>query len=78
MPCPACKEKIEIIPGNIGNQEAEIPAEDQSSSGLPTGENLKNSILPSIKDIATMPQVAQKAREVVSDPDSDFKNLAKG
>jgi len=78
LPCPACKEKIEIIPENIGNQEAEIPAKDQSSSGLPTGENLKNSILLSIKDIATMPQVAQKAREVVSDPDSDFKNLAKG
>ena len=77
LPCPACKEKIEIIPESLGNQEAEIPAEDQSSSGLPTGENLKNNILSSIKDLAPMPQVAQKAREVVSDPDSDFKNLAK-
>ena len=46
LPCPACKEKIEIIPENIGNQEAEIPAEDQSASGLPTGENLKKIFFP--------------------------------
>jgi HD-like signal output (HDOD) protein len=77
LPCPVCKEKIEIIPENIGNQEAEIPAEDQSFSGLPTGENLKKKILSSIKDLPPMPQVAQKAREIVSDPDSDFKDLAK-
>ncbi len=77
LPCPACKEKIEIIPENIGNQETEIPAEDQSSSGLPTGENLRKKILSSIKDLPPMPQVAQKAREVVSDPDSNFKDLAK-
>ena len=77
MPCPACKEKIEIIPENIGNQETEIPAEDQSFSGLSTGENLRKEILSSIKDLPPMPQVAQKAREVVSDPDSDFKDLAK-
>ena len=77
MPCPACKEKIEIIPGNIGNEETEIPAEDQSSSGLSTGENLRKMILSSIEDLPPMTQVAQKAREVVSDPDSDFKDLAK-
>ena len=77
LPCPACKEKIEIIPENIGRKEAKIPAVNQSSSGLPTGENLKNNILSSIKDLAPKPQVAQKAREVVSEPDSNFKNLAK-
>ena len=59
-----CKEKIEIIPENIGNQETEIPAEDQSSSGLSTGENLRKEILSSIKDLLPMPQVVQKAREV--------------
>lgn len=77
FPCPACKESIEVNPEKLESQEAEENIEDKNSSELPTGEILRKRILSSIKDLPAMPQVAQKAREVVSDPDSDFRDLAK-
>ena len=55
LPCPACKEKIKVIIENPGTQKAEVSVEDQVSSELPTGENLRKEILSSIKDLPPMP-----------------------
>lgn len=77
FPCPACKENIEINPENTESKETEVKAEGQNTKVLPAGETLREKILSSLKDLPAMPQVAQKAREVVSDPDSDFRDLAK-
>lgn len=41
-----------------------------------TGEPLKQKILRSLKDLPPMPQVAQRARKVLSDPESSFSDLA--
>jgi putative nucleotidyltransferase with HDIG domain len=70
IPCPSCKRDIEI----------DIQAERSSSSVSTTpetGKELKEKILKSIDDLPPMPQVAQKARQVISNPDSSFKDLAK-
>lgn len=42
-----------------------------------TGEPLKQKILRSLKDLPPMPQVAQKARKILSDPKSSFSDLAR-
>ena len=47
------------------------------SSGHSVGGALKKRILRTVEDLPPMPQVAQKARQVISNPDSNFKDLAK-
>ncbi len=77
LPCPSCKEHIAIKLEESGAKGTEVPAEEEAVKELPTGEKLRKKILNSLKDLPPMPQVAQKARQVVSDPDSDFRDLAK-
>jgi len=77
LPCPSCKEHISINLEEKAGQKPEVPAEEVPAAELPTGEKLRKKIINSLKDLPSMPQVAQKARQVVSDPDSDFRDLAK-
>ncbi len=84
IPCPNCKNSIVFHP------PAGEEAPDASSSGrkvvgdhaqgpasIGNGDVLKERILRTMKDLPPMPQVAQKAREVISNPASSFKDLAK-
>jgi len=72
MPCPACKGKIEVT---TPSQQAPLPG---SSSQEPlSGNELKEKILRTVEDLPPMPQVAQKARKVISNPGSNFSDLAK-
>lgn len=42
-----------------------------------SGEDLKNNLLRSLKDLPPMPQVVFKAQEVIANPRSDLKELSK-
>ncbi len=70
LPCKVCKEKI-IIKVE-GGSDSETQKQDYLS-----GEALKKRILIRIKDLPPMPQVAQKGRKIIADPQSSFKDLAK-
>lgn len=70
LPCKVCKEKIVIkVQGDV-NKDAE-------KDNYLSGEALKKRIFIRIKDLPPMPQVAQKGRQVIADPQSSFKDLAK-
>jgi HD-like signal output (HDOD) protein len=62
--CPGCKGAIVVQP----------PLENPLHG---KGTVLKERILKTMHDLPPMPQVAQKAREVISNPASSFKDLAK-
>ncbi|MBW1914842.1 MAG: HDOD domain-containing protein [Deltaproteobacteria bacterium] len=73
IPCPSCKGDIEVdIQSKKSPSATFIHPEGQL-----TGKELKEAILKSVGDLPPMPQVAQKARQVISNPDSNFKDLAK-
>ncbi len=69
VPCPDCKKGIAI------DFQSQIPP--ATAYGAETGEALKEKVLQSVEDLPPMPQVAHKARQVVSNPDSNFEDLAK-
>ncbi len=73
FPCPRCKGIIELDLRESSDGSAVCPGNQQA---LCTGETLKKKILRSIKDLPPMPQTVIKAREIMSDPNSDFKSLA--
>jgi HD-like signal output (HDOD) protein len=75
FPCPACKGTIHLdlttnpVPDNsIGN--------DKKTIDCPTGEALKQKILRHVKDLPPMPQTVLKAREIMANPNSGFKELS--
>lgn len=74
--CPSCRGGIDISPGQGRDPSAPAPpaarGEDHGD-----GSGLKERILGSLKDLPPMPQVAQKAREVMAKPTSSFSDLAK-
>ena len=85
FPCPACKNKItldlrepeEAAPGDdAGDRVIFKPLETSSEKTLSTND-LKKRILNKVKDLPPMPKVLFKAREVMSDPKSGFKEIAK-
>ena len=67
VPCPDCKRNIEI----------DFHIQESASTAKLSGEELKKTILESIDTLPPMPQVAQKARLVISNPDSSFEDLAR-
>ncbi|MGD9162523.1 MAG: HDOD domain-containing protein [Desulfobacteraceae bacterium] len=74
FPCPRCKGIIEL---DLSVQEGlETAQNDISQEDFLKGEALKKKILRSVKDLPPMPQTVIKAREIMSDPNSDFKSLA--
>jgi HD-like signal output (HDOD) protein/DNA-directed RNA polymerase subunit RPC12/RpoP len=79
IPCPNCKGSI-ILKPNKQNQAPEAQEKDQGSNPeitLSESADLKKRILGSLKDLPPMPQVAQKAREIIANPSSSFSDLAK-
>lgn len=75
FPCPACKALIELDLRQKG-AEQETSSSETGHRELLTGEALKKKILRDVKDLPPMPQTVLKAREIISDPKSDFKELA--
>lgn len=74
LPCPSCKTPIPLaIPGR---QDAK-PEAMAGGKGELSGQSLKEKIFTSLKDLPPMPQVAQKARQVLSNPNSSYSDLAK-
>lgn len=89
FPCPACKGKIQIdlvakqvVSENTSpSQTEEIPvaehdeSEAQDEKQWPSGDELKEQIIFTFKDLPPMPEVVQKVREVMADPKLGFKDV---
>jgi HD-like signal output (HDOD) protein len=73
--CPACKGTIQLDLTRRPVQDDGLRA-DKKPIDRPTGEVLKKQILRHVKDLPPMPQTVLKAREIMADPKSDFKELA--
>ncbi len=71
LACPECNEDIEI---DLKSIEKVIKL---SKLSLVFGEKLKKKILNEVNDLPPMPQVAMKARQIVSDPNANYTELAK-
>ncbi len=80
FPCPSCKNPIELdLRSNGADQASSDPASYSSPAaekGQATGDELKEQIFKSVKDLPPMPQVIHKARKVMASPNSSFKDLA--
>ncbi len=79
IPCPNCKASIVIEPpkpldGLPPRDKGLSPAQGATEEDSKT---LKERILRTLKDLPPMPQVAQKARQVIDNPASSFSELAK-
>lgn len=68
LPCPSCKSGIPIKMTAVAEAAA-----NRSSVG---NQGLKEKILKNVKELPPMPQVAQKARRIISDPKSSFAELS--
>lgn len=77
FPCPSCKGKIEIDLSKKQPPPAAAAAPAQAAAGEPSGEVLKKRILKTVSELPPMPQVAQKARELTSNENASFSDLAK-
>jgi HD-like signal output (HDOD) protein len=75
FPCPACKETIRLDLTIKPVQDDSLSNDKKPVDPL-TGEALKQRILRHMKDLPPIPQTIFKAREIMSNPDSDFKELA--
>ena len=75
FPCPACKETIRLDLTKKPVQDDGLP-NDKKPVAPPTGEALKQRILRHMKDLPPIPQTIFKAREIMANPDSDFKELS--
>jgi HD-like signal output (HDOD) protein len=83
FPCPVCKDKITLDLRSPAEEDASSesdkqvfkPLSETSESDLGGGD-LKKKILQSVKDLPPMPKVLFKAREVMADPKSSFKDVA--
>ncbi len=89
FPCPACKSKItldlrvdaepdplpETVAADDSGKVVYTPIAEKESSDL-DGSDLKRKILNSVKDLPPMPKIIYKAREVMADEKSGFKDIA--
>ena len=84
--CPACKNRIIIHLRSKSDQkkspQASNPDEKQKTAvsfnkKSPSGMTLKYGILRTLGDLPVMPHIVQKAQEILANPDSDLKELAR-
>ena len=74
LPCPNCKTPI---PLSLPGKEEGMPEAREQDGGKLSGEGLKEKIFRSLRDLPPMPQVAQKARRVLSNPNASYADLAR-
>ena len=85
FPCPACKNKITLDlrepeneePDGDGSDRLAFKPLDSANEATLATDDLKKKIINKVKDLPPMPKVLFKAREVMSDPKSGFKDIAK-
>lgn len=88
FPCPRCKNKItlDLRPQSIEEDEADEDTGSSHTVFRPLDESevdelnideFKKKILKKINDLPPMPKVLFKARKVLSDPNSSFKEISK-
>jgi HD-like signal output (HDOD) protein len=85
FPCPSCKHKIkldlrapeETASDNEGTDRLIFKPLDTSCETNLSTDDLKKKIINKVKDLPPMPKVLFKAREIMSDPKSGFKEIAK-
>ncbi len=83
FPCPSCKSKITLDTREKPEKAAEPesdrlvfkPLADSTDASL-DADDLKKKIIRKIEDLPPMPKVLLKAREVMNDPRSSFKDVA--
>jgi len=89
--CPNCKERISLDLRSKPEQEVPSPVSLHAEKhrkkepsppkvhlqDLPSGDALKEKLLKSLKDLPPMPQVVFKAKEIMTNPASDLKQLSK-
>ena len=87
--CPACKNTIELTVQSEHAKDGSSPAPEaqrenmqrkfepssQSTGEKLTGDALKKKILRTVDDLPAMPQIVLKAQEIMSNPNSDFKEF---
>ena len=76
FPCTDCSEMVELDLRSKSVQDALNFPSDGKQDGYLTGEALKKKILRKVKDLPPMPQTVHKAREIMTNPKSDFEELA--
>jgi HD-like signal output (HDOD) protein len=83
FPCPACKGKITLdlrIREDKSDASAERlifkPLSEEAEADL-SGDDLKKRIIKRINDLPPMPKVLFKARQVLADPNSSFKDISR-
>lgn len=79
LPCPGCKGIIGIRTDAVQSGPSRNSEVKEKPAGASHAEGgaLKDRILRTLNDLPPMPQVAQKAREVMSKPTSSFSDLAR-
>lgn len=80
LPCPNCGNPIKIhIRGleSLSDDCPVVPLGKDGLTGKERGQALKDRIFRTLKDLPPMPKVAQKARKILSNPNSSFIDLAK-
>lgn len=82
FPCPNCKNLIHLVlvkgapPAGPSTGVSAAPGEASNTTEEIGSEELKRRVLLKLKDLPPMPQIVFKAREIISDPDSEMKELA--
>ncbi len=74
LQCRLCKKEFEFDFDAAGGDRAREKTEGGDRPGL-KGEELKAQILSHVGNLPPMPQVAQRARTILEDEDSSFKDL---
>lgn len=82
FPCPSCKQKVTLDLRE--NQKSITPTDerlvfkplDDSAEETLDHEDLKKKIIKRVDDLPPMPKVLFKAREIMADPNSSFKDIA--
>jgi HD-like signal output (HDOD) protein len=80
FPCPGCKHAIKLdLRSRKPDAGPELKVEEAGFVGETDpaiGQALKKKIIKKVKDLPPMPQIVHKAREVMANPNSSFKDLA--
>jgi HD-like signal output (HDOD) protein len=74
FPCPGCKAMINLDRRTRVEKEADHGARKATLEFL-KGDPLKKKILGTVGQLPPMPQTVLKARQIMSNPGSDFKEL---
>lgn len=75
FPCPTCSEPIKINPKSEASHSRQASAAEEKQEYL-TGDALKKQIVKTVEKLPPMPQTVIKAREIMDDPKSGFKELS--